>query len=249
MKTRFAFWSLYFLLWTLAAFSSGCHIVPAPWTIDRGARYDSAVERERAARLELARRAQVETLVADLALRQAPPSRPVAVAQEATAAAVSLEAAALGPVPEATRQKTTATVSALVSEDAATRAPAEAERAEAAVDNAAAAANLEKREAKTETATVKLRDGYGDERAVAGHWRRVVWGFLILLVGVILAGLFRFAREIYSRGSALSAVVAGLERFKFATPAARGALEEALRGTMDAAHKITVRRAKVSASP
>lgn len=247
MKTRVTFWLLWLSVIAWALIGSACSFIPAPVTIDRGARFDSAVEKERAARLELARRAQVETLVAELALRQAPPSRPVAVAQDATAAAASMTAAALGPVPEATRQETAATVAALVSDDPAARAPAEKVRQETAANNAAAAQVLDRREAKTEIATEKLRDGYADERATAKNWRRLVWGALLLLVAVIVAGILRLAWEFSSSGGALGALVAGIEQFKTTQPAAAETLAPILSRVMDAAHKRTVRRVKANA--
>lgn len=251
MRTRFAFWAIYALLWVYAFAASGCTLVPAPWTVDRGAGVEKAEARAATARETVLHRAQAETAVAEIALRTAPPSLPVEIAREATTAAVSLQAQALGPLAEAGRQRAEKLVAELQSSAPEIREAAKRLRAEDAESAAEDSAALAAANARTEQAEKKLADAYQRERALASLVRKVVWACIGLGVLAVVGAALSVYLKVASGGatSALSAVVSGLERFKVSTPSARSALEESLRGVMDTAHKLAVRKAKVTAAP
>lgn len=195
MKTRAAFWLFYLAALFCAVFGSGCTLIPAPWTRDRGATVDRAEKREEEARLDVLRRAQTQTAIAAAALNAAPASAPVAVAKTATDTAESLQAQSLGAMPEQERQKIGATVAAAVSDDPAAAAKAEkslaAERKEAAGD----AARLASLASALDRARDELRAAYARERDVAALARRLVWS--VLGLGLLLLAVLAFA--LYSR--------------------------------------------------
>lgn len=66
---------------------TGCIRIPAPWSYDKAKAVVRAEDKADVARETVLRRAQSETTVAAIALRSAPPSRPVEIAREATATA------------------------------------------------------------------------------------------------------------------------------------------------------------------
>lgn len=191
----------------------GCLHIPAPWSVDRGKSVDKAAARVDASRDEVLRRAQVDAYLAEVALRFAPDSRPVAVARESLSAASSLQAQALGPVPEKARQQTEALALGLLSEDPEIRGAAETKRAAEDRKDAAAAERLVKLESDLTEAQGNLRAAYAREKALNDTVRRVVWTCIGLgALAALLLGLLAYARmALGGVGAALHAAGAPAE--------------------------------------
>lgn len=172
----------------IAIMSAGCIRIPAPWPSDKAKAVSRAEDKADVARDNVLRRAQSETTVAAIALRSAPPSRPVEIAREATAAAESMQAQALGALPEAERQRLEKLVADLQSEIVAVRSAAEKQRDADSVRAAREAVKLSAANAKVDDLNGKLAAAYQREKALGDMVRRFVWtciglGFLAVLLG------------------------------------------------------------------
>ncbi len=252
MKTSVAFWSLYFALLLWAALACGC-MLPAPWTRDRAAIVEKAEGKADVARDAVLRRAQAETAVAEIALRSAPPSRPVEIAREATASAGSMQAQALGPLAEADRQRLEKLVADLQSENAAIRNEAERDRADDAQRAARASAALSEANARVDAAEAKLAAAYERERSLASLVRKAVWAAIGLGVLAVVAGVAVVAIKLNLGGSlslaqsTLGHVVTGVEKLRSTAPDAVAQLETILGRAMDRVNKDLVATLKPSA--
>lgn len=169
--------------------AAGCIRIPAPWSSNKATAVARAEDKADTARETVLRRAQSETTVAAIALRSAPPSRPVEIAREATASAESMQAQALGALPEPERQRLEKLVADLQSEIVAVRSAAEKQRDADAVRAAREAVKLAAANDKVDDLNGKLAATYQREKALGDMVRRFVWtciglGVLAVLLGV-----------------------------------------------------------------
>lgn len=193
---------------------TGCIRIPAPWSYDKAKAVSRAEDKADVARDAVLRRAQSETTVAAIALRSAPPSRPVEIAREATAAAESMQAQALGALPEAERQRLEKLVADLQSEIVAVRSAAEKQRDADSVRAAREAVKLSAANAKVDDLNGKLAAAYQREKVLGDTVRRFVWTCIGLAVlAVILGAAWLYLR--YALGGfapALGKVLGSLDR-------------------------------------
>lgn len=193
---------------------SGCVRIPLPWSTDKAKAVGRAEDKAVAARDTVLRRAQSETTVAAIALRSAPASRPVEIAREATAAAESLQAQALGALPEAERQRLEKLVADLQSEIVAVRSAAEKQRDADAVRAARAAVKLSEANSRVDDLNGKLAAAYQREKALGDMVRRFVWTCIGLGgLAVLLGAAWLYLR--YALGGfapALGKVLGSLDR-------------------------------------
>lgn len=230
---------------------SGCSVLPSfvwPWSKNREKAVAKAEVRADIAMMDVLREAQEQIEVAAGALARAMESREVTLARSATASAASLQAQAIGPLPEKERQRLQQQVEELLSENEQIRTAAEKQRALDLVKVAETSEALAAARQSLEDATGKLREGYLREKALADKYRGLMWtaygvGALALLLG---------AAWIYVRvttGGALTRIVGGIERFKSAhADAAPGLLEE-LSKVMDRGDKVLVRKVAAGVKP
>lgn len=176
------------VLLSLALLCAGCVRIPLPWSSDKAKAVAKAEDKADAARETVLRRAQSETTVAAIALRSAPPSRPVEIAREATASAESMQAQALGPIQEGERQKLEKLVADLQSEVVSVRAAAEKQRDNDAVRAAREAVKLSAASAHVDDLNGKLAAAYQREKALGDLVRKFVWSCIGLGVLAVLLG-------------------------------------------------------------
>ena len=132
---------------------------------------DKAEKREDNARVAVVKAAQKSTHETALALAAAPASRPVAVASDSNASAVSLLDQAAGPLTAEESARLRATVAGLLSENSAVRAQAEATRKAEQESIADVSAKLARAEQASSTAAEKLRAAFERENALANDLR------------------------------------------------------------------------------
>lgn len=239
-----------------------------PWTwfshqeasaTDRAERkVDAAATAVDTAREDLLKAAQRETHRASLALAEAPESRPVSVASDATTNATAALDQALGPLSAEDSKALRDRVTALLSEVAAVRQAAEQaqERDTAALMDAgrkleAAESKLAERERILREKQDELRSAFDRENALANKLRGQRWA----LVGIGLLGAVGYALMLYmriTRGGLLSTIVGRIDAFRKkrgdSDPAVADLLGE-LSSKMSAWEKKLVRKTKVTAAP
>ena len=193
---------------------AGCVRIPLPWSTDKAKAVASAEDKADTARETVLRRAQSETTVAAIALRSAPPSRPVEIAREATASAESMQAQALGALPEAERQRLEKLVADLQSEIVAVRSAAEKQRDADAIRAAREAVKLSEATARVDDLNGKLAAAYQREKALGDVVRRFIWTCIGLgVLAVLLGAAWLYLR--YALGGfapALGKVLGSLDR-------------------------------------
>lgn len=132
---------------------------------------DKATTKEEAARHEVVKAAQRTAHQTQLALAEAPPSRPVAAATDFNASTVALLDQAEGPLTAGESAKLRATVAGLLSENAEIRAKAERQVAAERETIAGLSARLAKAEIASEAAGKALRAAFDRENALANELR------------------------------------------------------------------------------
>ncbi len=219
-----------------AFFSGGCSSTgggPFGWWTSRGERAaDKAQARLTVAEADLLARAQrnVEEFMA--AVRLAPPSRPVAVAIEAGKQASGHLGQLLGPVTAERLAQIEQRASALVSEDAATRAPAEAARAADRKEDYAAAEQVGELRAKLDAAEGRAREiaAKNAETAAVYLWTRFAAIAGAIASTVLTIAVFALKKNLFGVTSAAGEIV-GTMRAKYG---ARDEDVQAITGMLDA---------------
>lgn len=247
---------------------SGAQLLkPWTWTSHKEAssadraeeKVDAATVKMDDAREDLLKAAQRETHRASLALVEAPESRPVSVATDATSNATAALDQALGPLSVADTQALRARVTALLSEVETVRIAAEQAQARdtAALIDAgrkleAAERKLVERAQALSDAQAELRTAFDRENALANKLRGQRW----FLIGTAIVGFVGYALVIYMRitsGSLLTKLVGGIQSWKKSPGVANSPEAQRLFADleikMDDWQKKLVRKIKVQTPP
>lgn len=191
---------LIFLLLSGCATRTGTGVkwyAPATWFSHAPAdRVDAAEARENEAKKKAVKAAQKLAHETQIALREAPDSRPVAAATESNDTVVALLDQAADPLDAATLAALRKNVSDLLSDNAALRQSAEKLRAETQRSVASLSLALSSAQKATEAAQGKMREAFERENALANELRTERWWswFWRILLGALsvlfLAGWF-----------------------------------------------------------
>lgn len=172
---------------------------PATWFSHRPADVADAANAKRSsaqdAAIKAAQRTAHET---QIALGEAPESRPVEVARESNDVTVQLLDQAAGPLTAGDSAKLRATVAGLLSENATLRERAERERASSRENIADISKRLADAEASLYSANARLRVAFDRENALANQLRSqraLMW--ILASIAVIIAAAWFYVKLIY----------------------------------------------------
>ena len=179
------------LLLALCLLTPGCIRIPMPWQVNRATAVQTAEAKVDTKKEELAKKAQEEVVIIRESLSVAEPSRPVEVAKDAADKADRYLNEAIGPVPEKRTLQLEQLVKNLLSDNAAIRAKAEAQRDKDALSVAKLASKVVLAEDALKAQEDKLAAAYTDNL----YWRklavRVIWtGIGLAVLCVVLLGLY-----------------------------------------------------------